>query len=91
MSLELNPMPAPAFDATGFVDAPISLIRELVAEAVAKGASDGVAQIITFVVSHLESQSLLARCMNQSHVFGGLLTVEDAVARACDLRDLPLG
>ena len=73
--------------------ADMAFIRETVADFVAQGllnagVSEGLGQIIDFVVTTLEAHALMARAAGKDLIFDGKLSVADAVQRAHDLREL---
>jgi len=74
-----------------FIDAPMELLRNIVADASAAGKNlSGVAQVIAVVITELELQALTARLTNRTHVFQGKLTVAAALERSHALRQLDL-
>lgn len=74
-----------------FIDAPMELLRDFIAEASAAGKNlSGVAQVIAVIITELELQALTARLTNRSHVFDGKLTVAAALQRSKELRQLGL-
>lgn len=80
-------------DATGFVHAPIELVRELVGLYVAGGYDlDAMRQIVSFVLSALVERTLMERLTNRPCVQIGdcTLTLVQAEARIAELRALPL-
>ena len=80
-------------DASGFLEAPIELVRELVGHYGAGGHDlDAMRQIVSFVLSELGERTLTAQLTHRpSMQLGSIsLTVEEAKTRIADLRALPL-
>ena len=80
-------------DASGFLYAPIELVRELVGQYVT-GGYDCVAmrEIVSFVLSALVERELIARLTKVDQVSVGevVLTLAQARARIEELRALPV-
>lgn len=80
-------------DASGFIDAPIEVVRDLVDRYMASGCDcDPMQQIVAFVLAVLVERTLIASLTNSSCVQIGdcTLTLEQANTRIADLRALPL-
>lgn len=86
-------MPAKDIDATGFIDAPMELVRELVQSYVDTGCdTKAMRQIVLFVMSMLTERALVARLTRASSVNIGdcELTMDEARDRIEGLQALPV-
>ena len=80
-------------DATGFIDAPIEVVRDLTARFVASGCDcQPMREIVSWVISALVERTLIAQLTQRSCVQIGdcSLTLDEANTRIADLRALPL-
>lgn len=82
-----------SIDASGFIDAPIDLVRELVERYVANGCDRGaMSQIVALVLSVLVERTLAAQLTHAGRVKIGdcILTLGQARDRIDSLRALPV-
>lgn len=80
-------------DATGFLCAPMEVVRDAVGQYVSSGYDlDAMRQVVAFVVSVLVERTLTAQLTNSPcvRIDGCSLTLEQAWARIHGLKTLPL-
>lgn len=80
-------------DASGFITAPIGLVRDLVQRYLDTGCDrQAMRETVAFVLSGLVERFLLARLTHTDHVTLGeiRLTLQEAETRIDDLRALPV-